>query len=417
MSTPTKYPWECCSARVMRGSIEEMLTGCGLYWKVSKVAPVVQTSIGLIPVPGVNVMVRSDGFVLGRSRLSAIRKIGGESKLPQNEDVFGTFIRYMTTMDEGKPIVPHTAGCTQDGAKVFLMGKAPWEITLGAGGDVLDVYVMMTFAHALSSGYQGRDYNKRTSVDLIIARRADKTYSMFNYDEFKRVRMPSLQRWDEESVKFSSEIVRLTNQKMRDLEKKISILARTEVDDKTAVEYLYHSYSQGQTRIVKRGTGGGVPKNLPFLVMQMYVHYKAENLSSSRGTWWGLLCAVNYYYDHLKARKGEQEALERCWYGTSRFYKEKAFNRAFARCTGVEEITKRQNKIPNESIQVTEEPKHAHHGADQAAAPVCEAGSDPAPVTVSTPLATGCNPDAVVRDPQPDNRLQGAGGSVPHDQR
>lgn len=307
-------PWEKLGAVIPpNASIDETLEIAGLDWDVIRARSMLQfeTSEGetvTMPNP------KSFGIVRSSDHAILSPYMGDRYKPIQNRDafeVFGEFIR-------AGQMTLETAGSLSGGQHVWCLASFGKGFEL-ADGEVIKGYFLLLqshlYGHALRAMFTPVRYpgghTLMQNISLSAGINSKQTYTMSHASV-----------WDERRIQEVHELMGIAERGMDEFERKVRVLARSEMTEEAGVKYLARVFNK-QLTATKKLNREEMPKTLLELVQDgdaNRVVKKAAQLildgevPGFSPTAWGYYNTVAHSFDHVMGHN-ENTRLETSWLG------------------------------------------------------------------------------------------------------
>ena len=295
-------PWHGLGQKIEQGaSIAEIRRAAGLGWKVIS-RPV------LFQVGDEATAIKSspDHQIHFRSDTQAVLTVTGKGYVPhQNDEVLEFFREYLET---GEMFID-TAGALNGGKQIWVLAKIGSSFTL-PGKDKVEGYVLLMNPHEYGKGMIGKVTMVRVVCwnTLMAALQAGgQSAKMWHTAEFNQARR---QQFKEE--------LGIAKERFDAFKDEAKILTQLNISPEDAVKLIAPVFKADPTtpleqhgrtvqRVIELFNGAG----------------KGAELTSAKGTAWGLLNGVTQYIDHEYGRTSNAR-LSNAWLGNGSRVKEKA---------------------------------------------------------------------------------------------
>jgi phage/plasmid-like protein (TIGR03299 family) len=299
-------------------TVAEWLAAAGLTWTAKRAFVRYATGKGDAPA----MQCDTDNVVLFRSdTLKPLGIVGADYKVVQPSDI-GELFRDLT---EEHGFHVDTMGAIKDGRVIWALAKGEQSVTL-AGGDTINDYLLCSTSF---DGSKATD-TRRTSVRVVC----NNTLTMALAEAKRRAqRVSHRSRWDKGAARD------FALNEFGQFADTIGKMSETQVEPEQAVSFLlsvYHGMTLDQAKEIERLAPTSAPaqsaqrsiaKTLERL-SGIVAHAPGQNLKSAQNTLWGLVNAVTYDVDHVKAARSDENRLASSWFGQGETLKNQAFETA-----------------------------------------------------------------------------------------
>lgn len=341
-------PWEGIGQPLPKGaSLEQTLGLAGLDWKVLKRPAWVEAQVpewqggGMsedylankmveggpvkpIKVPGNYVLMRDD-------TMQPISPFVGERYKPiQNSDAFEVFREFC----EAGNMTMETAGSLFGGQHIWGLARIEGDYEL-VDGEIIRGYFLLMQSHqygcALKAHFTPVRYPGGHTLVQAVKRNhtSTKTYSMPHSRHFNNARINEIK-----------EVIGVAEATLQEFVHEARELSRTVVTEADAVMYFIETFN---TDLFKKILNGAIErKDIPTRIADLATwewsnrnmkkvpdfmdDYEGADLSTCRGTAWGIMQATNYAFDHVIGNNPDTRLMS-SWMGVNAKAKMKALSR------------------------------------------------------------------------------------------
>lgn len=297
-------------------SLAEWLEAAGLTWTAKRAFVRYATGKG----DTAKAMVDTGNIVLFRDdTLAPLGIHSADYKVVQPAQVF----EMMQELTHTHGFTMETIGAIKGGRQLWALAKGPQSVTL-AGGDVINDYLLCSTSY---DGSKPTD-TRRTAVRVVC----NNTLTQALAEARRRShRVSHRSRWDASAAKdFAMGEFGL-------FADTAGQMSETIVEPAQAVGFLlsvYHGLTLDQAKAIETDTTApakaaqrAISKTLERL-SGIVANAPGQNLKSAQNTLWGLVNAVTYDVDHVKAARSDENRLASAWFGQGEALKNAAFAEA-----------------------------------------------------------------------------------------
>lgn len=307
-------------------SIEQWLRKAEIDWNVEKVPMFTQLPTGeFIPAKG--------SFALRRDSDNSVLDVVGHQYNPiQNSEA----VEFFREFADAAEIRIETLGSLQGGRRVWALARLQEDFRVG--GDILHSYVLLSNPHI--HGETFRIFSTPVRVvcmnTLRQAIKAQGGYYLNHKREFnvhernEARRVTGLALAHQRSI--AARMTRLAEVQYteRDLLKFVAAISDTKVKEAPPVDSLI-DITQASPEVidavlksVEIASFSEADLNRPGkAILEAVFNSPGANQPEARGTWYGALNGVTYYFDH-EAGRGADSRLTSAWFGAGAVKKDKA---------------------------------------------------------------------------------------------
>lgn len=311
-------------------SAEEMLIAARLNWEVLKEPNFMQ-----VPVPdGDDRMVKvDDSYHLRRGDTHDILTpyVGSRYKPVQNADAFEIFTDFVRKGD----MTMETAGSLGDGSTIWAMANIKAGFRL-EGGDEVRGYLLLSQSHK---------YGNSMRVNFTPVRVTGfTTYMEAIKGTAGNFKMPHSKRFNEQQIEKIKATLRVAKGLLGDFQRKAEYLSYMAISERDLVRLFMHVFQPNLLGILEMEERNLKQKRVPVTLEEMAALENANrdlrmvpalyrstpgiDMPSCRGTYWGPVCAIMYYFDHIYGRTPSTR-LESSWFGKNSGAKIRALETAY----------------------------------------------------------------------------------------
>jgi phage/plasmid-like protein (TIGR03299 family) len=306
---------------------DEMVVAAGLDWMVSK-RPAYTTADPSVtnlfdPTSSSKFLFVPDQHFLVRDSDNSVLSPAGKSYVPfQNREVMQFFKKFT---DAGQ-MKMETAGSLKEGRDIWGLAKLAHDFKL-PGGDEVKGYMLLNNSHQVGKALTVM----LTTIRVVCAN----TLGMALGADGDRFRVLHLQMFDEEIMQAAEEALGLSTTQMKQFQEQAEFLSKKRAKNNDVEKFIADLFQPNL--LVERGKMADNLNTLPPLrdefkrtasnVMEAIEISPGASLTSSKGTWWGVLNGVTYVQDHQKRSTSPGNALHSAWFGAGAVTKRKALNK------------------------------------------------------------------------------------------
>lgn len=307
-------PWHGLGSKLSEGaSIEKWKKEAGLAWDAN-------SSEVLYRDADAKVQKFEDRFVIYRSDTGAPLSIVSEFYQPVQPGDVLEFFRDLVGELGGFEL--HTAGSLKGGKKIWALARANDEIRLG-NEDVVGRYLLLATSYDKSMA----TVVQQTSIRVVCANTLGMAYALGERGQETRMSISHMLKFDGDAVKNKLAL----DKEWSTFTKIGKLLARTKVTPAAQRMFFLDTFYPEPERESEDFNPARADRTLA--EMESYVtDSPGSDLSSARGTAWGLLNAVTYYTDHKVGARSNDTRLDKAWFGSSANLKDRALVQALALC-------------------------------------------------------------------------------------
>lgn len=204
-----------------------------------------------------------------------------------------------------------TAGVLGQGGKYWALATNGQSVNLA--GDIIKPYLLLATAC---------DGTLATTADFTSVRVVcQNTLSMALDGSRTAIKVPHSTRFNAADVKRQLGIGETFDQFVSQVE---TMASRT-IADRAAADVLWQLFAEGKDQAAAHD----LPKQTRDKIESVWTLYKGRgmgaDLSTARGTRWGLLNAVTQYVDHATRARSDENRLNSAWFGQGKAIKDQAF--------------------------------------------------------------------------------------------
>lgn len=338
-------PWEGIGEPLPKGaSVKETLQLAGLDWNVLKRPAWVDVELPSwqggkfderyysqakkqptksMRVPGNYILIRDD-------TMQPISPFVGERYKPiQNHDAFEVFRDFC----EAGNMTMETAGSLFGGQHVWGLARIEGDYEL-VDGEIIRGYFLLMQSHQYGCALKAQFTPVRYPGGHMLvqpakrSRYTDKTYTMSH----SRV-------WNDARMREIKEVVGTAEMVLADFVEEARVMTQTQVSEEEAVLYFIETFHKALHTKIKHGVVENIPTRIADLetweesnrnlkkVPSFMNDFDGSDLSTCRGTAWGIMQATNYAYDHVIGSQDDTRLMS-SWTGVNAKAKLQALGRA-----------------------------------------------------------------------------------------
>lgn len=272
-----------------------------------------------VAMPSHRALVRSDTeMVLGI--------VGKDYKVVQPSKVL-EFFRDIAFASDSQYVM-ETAGCLFDGKRVWALARTNREIRIG-DDDIIKPYIL------LGTSFDGTTSTFATYTAVRVVCHNTLTMAVGLSANTADIRIPHVQTFDEQTVKQALGLIEgAEDQTIAGFTETANILAGRPVNNEEMFSYFAEMYGpkleEGQSvQELRVADFTSSQKGNINELIQIFKDGPGSQLTSSKGTSWGLVNAVTNFED-FKRGKSEQRRLQSAGFGAGAQRKKKAVEHALA---------------------------------------------------------------------------------------
>ena len=327
MAYAGKVPWHGLGRQVSKDmSPDEMLVAAQLDWTVSKRQAFTIDKPNcwniIDPTGEANFLRCDDHHYIVRDSDNTVLSHCKESYVPfQNKEVMSFFKKFT----EAGHMKMETAGSLKDGKEIWGLAKLTDTFKL-AGDDQVEGYLLLNNSHSVGKAM--------TIMFTPIRVVCNNTLTMALNNKGNSFRIPHLQMFDEEIIQTAELALGISSSHMKNFQEQSEFLARKKAKVKDVDNFIAELFQpslliqQGKTGVIGSDNMRDQFNTTAELVSDAIFTSPGANMSSAKGTWWGVLNGVTYVMDHQKRSTAEGNALHSAWFGSGANTKRKALNKA-----------------------------------------------------------------------------------------
>ena len=300
-------PWHCLGTRLASDQpLEVWAQQAGMNWQIE--TSDVHYIVGR-PLPG-SLQKYPEQKVLYRSDTKApLSVVSNRFKVVQPAEVL-EFYRDLTEIGGYEM---ETAGVLKEGRKLWALARTGQSVTL-KGGDTVNGYLLLATAcdGTLATTAQF------TSVRVVC----NNTLAVALRDGAGAVKVPHRSEFDAQAVKQQLGIAVTPWSSFAD---HIKELANCRMTEKAVEGFLAGVFAYGHSDVVPHGPAFN--EQAVQKVLALYAGQgKGSELSSAKGTAWGLLNSVTEYVDHHRRSRNNDYRRDAAWFGQGTLTKRRAWD-------------------------------------------------------------------------------------------
>jgi len=304
-------PWHGFGKKLPQGaSIEVWIKEAQLDWQILRES--VRYSFGdeLLTMPDRHVLLRSDNG-------NPLSIVYDDYKIVQPKEV----VEFYRDLVEGSGFTLETAGALDEGRKVWALARSNYSAFVnGCDKDKLDGFLLLATSC---------DKTLATTAAFTSVRVVCQNTLHFAMEEIKGqpptkcIKVPHNHRFVEREVKIK---LGLINTAWDTFIKNVNQLTQASVKEGEPYNFFKGLFVSTDSKKKEQLSDKSVLEIQS--MMSCYQNGKGQNLTTSKGTAWGLVNAVTFYVDHDRKSKNQSTRLDSAWFGTGAQLKEKAWNAA-----------------------------------------------------------------------------------------
>lgn len=261
----------------------QILTTAELDWSVSK-RPMFYSTKSEGGLDAVSRRAVHEHYALVRDSDHRLLDVVGARYQPtQNKDAFEFFDGFVKECK----LKMHTAGSLCDGQYVWALAKTEQSLRVSAN-DSLDSYVLLMSPHKLGKSL----ICQHTSVRVVC----QNTLNLALQEGKTAFRMSHARRFDEHAKSEAAEVLGLISKSFEDFGVQSQFLAGSKASDDDVRQFFGAVFNMDDKMIESE------KQRKNSLLQRLLLAYNGEapgaNLSSAKGTWWGVLNSVTFVLDH-----------------------------------------------------------------------------------------------------------------------
>lgn len=303
MAYAGQTPWHGLGQELPRGRpIEEWLKAARLDWELQRVPVQYHAESKLLTM--------SDRFVLARSdNHLALSVVSGDYNVVQPKEVL-EFYRDLVSVG-GFEL--ETAGALNEGRKVWALARTNFNSKLSKDGkDELRAYLLL----ATSCDKTLATTAAFTSVRVVCQNTLNMVIKEGGRGPRRHLKVPHTKQFDPKEVKAELGLLQPTwNDFLADVNKLIEFKVNQQLASSMIADLLRPKPDKPLSPRAQREHG---------TILSLFKSAPGQDLLTSKETGWGLVNAVTYYSDHVRAGSRDKR-LDSAWFGTSAALKDKAW--------------------------------------------------------------------------------------------
>ena len=252
-------------------------------------------------IPNKHVLLRSDSHDI-------LSMVSDRYKIVQPKQVLGFF----KSLIDQNGFKMHTAGALRGGRRIWALAETGRELDID--GDRMGAYLL------LATSYDGKFSTTAQFTSVRVVCNNTLTWSLEGGPDGAIVKIPHNQVFDEVEVKLGLGL----DTDWTEFERIVRRLAAHSVTDREALEFFFTLLGVTEDEVTSQGTQLLNVKKL----VSFYSSAPGADLSTAKGTAWGLVNAVSFFTDHSMRSKNEGTRFDSASFGTGAKLKRKALTLA-----------------------------------------------------------------------------------------
>ena len=230
----------------------------------------------------------------------------------------GEVLEFYRQLVEGSRFTIETAGSLKGGKKIWALARSNLDLRI-MGQDLLRPYLLMATA---CDGTMSTVFDP-TTVRVVCQNTLHMAVGASG--KGAQIRIPHSREVNHDAVLRELGYV---DDALEEFATSVDSLAERKVGDEEAVNYFVELFA-------KKNTDGQI-ENAPTVekmvnkLMEGYKGGPGANLTSAKGTAWGLVNAITHYYDHERGAHSPEGRFNSSQFGSGANQKAKAFDKAMA---------------------------------------------------------------------------------------
>jgi phage/plasmid-like protein (TIGR03299 family) len=303
MAYAGQTPWHGLGQELPLGRpIEEWVKAARLDWELQRLPVQYRAESQL--------RTMNDRFVLARSdNHHALSVVSGDYNVVQPKEVM-EFYRDLVSLGG---YVLETAGALNEGRKVWALARTKFDSKLSKDGkDELRAYLLL----ATSCDKTLATTVAFTSVRVVCQNTLNMVIKEDGRGPRRHLKVPHSKKFDADAVKAELGLLQPTwNGFLSDVNKLAEFKVNQHLASSMIAELLRSKPDEALSPRAQREHA---------TILSMFKSAPGQELLTSKETGWGLVNAVTYYADHVRAGSRDKR-LDSAWFGTSAALKDKAW--------------------------------------------------------------------------------------------
>ena len=305
-------PWHGLGQELKKdASIEDWIKEAQLDWQILRESVRYRFGDKILTMPDRHVLLRSDNG-------NPLSIVSDDYKIVQPKEV----VEFYRDLVKDSDFTLETAGALDEGRKVWALARSNYTGFANPEGNEDQLYGFLLLATSC-------DKTLATTAAFTSIRVVCQNTLQFAMEEIKgqpptkSIKVPHNHRFVENEVKTK---LGLINTAWETFINKVKHLTQIPIEDGEVYDFYKELFIPADPK-KKEQLSNKAALEIQSL-MSCFKNGVGQNLTTAKGTAWGLVNAVTYYVDHDRKSSNQSTRLDSAWFGSGAQLKEKAWNAA-----------------------------------------------------------------------------------------